>query len=191
MGKIFPKDLIVYFGLCSSFLTFNLSESCKSKDNREMCYDDNFKDFLTQISLTDNIITVYFIFEQNSLVIQQPSCVETGETFCCVRHLIIYGGHGLGRFVVKNKEIEMINTWLRWYLQSWTLFSLIFSPDRDSLTTSVCLFVCLSVRNRFLKKLRWLTKPLPLQIFYCPCYGWARPQLILLWGRRLDWHLYL
>ena len=33
------------------------------------------------------------------------------------------------------------------------------------------------------------TKPLPQQIYYCPCYGWASPQVILLRGRRLDWHL--
>ena len=33
------------------------------------------------------------------------------------------------------------------------------------------------------------TKPLPQQIYYCQCFGWASPQVIMLRGRRLDWHL--
>ena len=33
------------------------------------------------------------------------------------------------------------------------------------------------------------TKPRPQQIHNCQCFGWASPQVILLRGRRLDWHL--
>ena len=33
------------------------------------------------------------------------------------------------------------------------------------------------------------TKPLPRH--YWQCFGWASPQVILLRGRRLDWHLEL
>ena len=33
------------------------------------------------------------------------------------------------------------------------------------------------------------TKPLPQKINYCQCFGWESPQVILLRGRRLDWHL--
>ena len=44
--------------------------------------------------------------------------------------------------------------------------------------------ICLSVLPGFFKSgsSNW-------QIYYCPCCGWTRPQVILLWGRRLDWHL--
>ena len=46
------------------------------------------------------------------------------------------------------------------YLKKYSIFVLtnlgfgsaeIFNPDRDSITTSVCLSVCVSVRNGFLK----------------------------------------
>ena len=76
---------------------------------------------------------------------------------------------------------------------AWTNFSSGWTNQTSTVPQLVCLFVCLSFGpdhpplnhgKQFLIDLSGGT-----EIYYCPCYGWASPQVILLQGRRLDWHL--